>query len=284
VSIETRSPRLAGPLAGSRATIWHRPWAAAVAVLLQGAVLALILFYLVLPTLVILPISLGTADHIEFPPRQLTLHWYREYLSDPDWMAATWFSLKIALATSLAATAIGTLAAIALTRGDLPGKQALQALSLAPMVIPHVVFGVALYLIFAPLKLTGNFMGFLVAHTVLAVPYVLITVTAALQRFDFTLELAALSCGASRTRSFLLIVLPNISPSVAVAAVFAFLSSFDEATVAFFISDTGGKTISRKMFEDIDFNLTPVIAAVSTLLAGVSLLLMAAIRATTRQH
>jgi mannopine transport system permease protein len=284
VSIETGYPRQASPIAGCRVTIRQRPWAAAVAVLLQGAVLALVLFYLVLPTLIILPISLGTADYIEFPPRQVTLHWYREYLSDPDWMAATWFSLKIALATSLAATVIGTLAAIALTRGDLPGKQAVQALSLGPMVVPHVVFGVALYLVFAPLQLTGNFVGFLVAHTVLAVPYVLITVTAALQRFDFTLELAALSCGASRTRSFLLVVLPNISPSVAAAAVFAFLSSFDEATVAFFISDTGGKTISRKMFEDIDFNLTPVIAAVSTLLAGVSLMLMVAIRASTRQR
>lgn len=280
MSIETRYPRQPASVAGTSAPIWQRPWASAIAVLLQGAVLGLILFYLVLPTLVILPISLGSADHIEFPPHQLTLHWYREYLSDPDWMAATWFSLKIALATSLAATAIGTLAAMALIRGDLPGKQALQALSLAPMVVPHVVYGVALYLIFSPLRLTGNFVGFLVAHTVLAVPYVLITVMAALQRFDFTLELAALSCGASRTRAFLLVVLPNISPSVAVAAVFAFLSSFDEATVAFFISDTGGKTISRKMFEDIDFNLTPVIAAVSTLLAGVSVLLMAAIRAS----
>lgn len=283
MSIETKSPRLPSALTGARPAILQRPWGAVAIIVLQGAVLALILFYLVLPTLIILPISLGSANYIEFPPRQLTLHWYREYLSDPDWMAATWFSLKIALATSLAATIIGALAAIALVRGDLPGKQALQALSLGPMVVPHIVLGVALYLFFAPLRLTGNFVGFLVAHTVLAVPYVLITVTAALQRFDFTLELAALSCGASRTRSFLLIVLPNISPSVAVAAVFAFLSSFDEATVAFFISDTGGKTISRKMFEDIDFNLTPVIAAVSTLLAGVSLLLMAAIRAT-RQH
>lgn len=244
--------------------------------------LAAILFFLVLPTLVIVPISLGSAAYIEFPPRQLTLHWYREYFSDPDWMAATWFSVRVALGTSMTATVIGSLAAIALVRGALPGKGLLHAFALGPMVVPHIVFGIALYLIFAPLRLTGNFFGFLIAHTALAVPYVIVTVTAALQRFDFTLELAALNCGASRLKSFLLVVFPNISPAIAISAVFAFLASFDEATVAFFISDAGGKTISRKMFEDIDFNLTPVIAAVSTILAALSLLLMAGIRALQR--
>jgi mannopine transport system permease protein len=149
------------------------------------------------------------------------------------------------------------------------------------MIVPHVVFGVALYLVFSPLSLTGNFAGFLIAHTVLAVPYVIITVSAALERFDTSLELAALNCGASRSRAFISVVLPNIAPAVAAASVFAFLASFDEATVAFFISDTGGKTISRKMFEDIDFNLTPVIAAVSTLLVAVSLLLMGTIHLLT---
>jgi mannopine transport system permease protein len=266
-----------GALATRRRSRLAAPYHSAAGVLLNGMVLGSILFFLVLPTLVIIPISLSTAEYIEFPPRDLTLRWYREYLGDPEWMAATWFSLRIALATTVAATIIGTLAAIGLVRGSLPGKAALQALSVAPMVVPHIVFGVALYLIFAPLRLTGNFYGFLIAHTVLAVPYVVVTVMAALQRFDFTLELAALSCGASRLRAFFSIILPNIAPAVAIAGVFAFLSSFDEATVAFFISDTGGKSISRKMFEDIDFNLTPVIAAVSTILVGVSLLLMACI-------
>jgi len=277
VSIETNISRAFTGFANRSTAAVHRPYRATLAVLLKGVVLAVILFYLVLPTMIILPISLGGADYIEFPPRHLTLDWYRHYWLDPEWMAATWFSLKIAASTSLSATVIGTLASLVLVRGDLPGKQALQALSLGPMVVPHIVFGVALYLVFAPLRLTGNFVGFLIAHTVLAVPYVLLPVTAALQRFDFTLELAALSCGASRTRAFLRVVMPNIAPSIAVAAVFAFLASFDEATVAFFISDTGGKTISRKMFEDIDFNLTPVIAAVSTILTAVSLLLMGVI-------
>ncbi|MEB3044619.1 ABC transporter permease [Rhizobium mulingense] len=249
--------------------------------LLGGFLIGAILFFLVLPTLLVIPISLNDSSYIEFPPKGLTLRWYSDFLSDPDWRAATIFSLKIALSTTIASMAIGTMAAIGLVRGNLPGKAFLQALSLAPMIVPHVVFGIALYLIFSPLGLTGNFSGFLIAHTVLSVPYVIITVSAALERFDPSLELAALNCGASRSRAFFSIVLPNISPALAAASVFAFLASFDEATVAFFISDTGGKTISRKIFEDIDFNLTPVIAAVSTLLVAVSLVLVGSIHLLT---
>ncbi|KXF79426.1 ABC transporter permease [Paramesorhizobium deserti] len=233
-----------------------------------------ILFFLVLPTLLIIPMSLSQTDYIRFPPDGLTLRWYVAYFSDPDWMAATWFSLKIALATTVSATIIGTMAALALVRGDLPCRNALQALSLGPMIVPHIVLGVALYLVFSPLQLTGSFTGFLIAHTVLAVPYVLITVIAALQRLDPMLELAALNCGASRLQSFFRIMLPNIAPGIASGSAFAFLASFDEATVAFFISDIGGKSIGRKMFEDIDFNLTPVIAAASAFMVAISIGLM----------
>lgn len=274
-------PVAIAPFAGSPVKSTHRPYGKAALRLLGGLLIGAILFFLVLPTLLVIPISLNDSSYIELPPKGLTLRWYIDFLSDPDWRAATIFSLKIALATTIASTIIGTLAAIGLVRGNLPGKTLLLALSLGPMIVPHVVFGVALYLVFSPLSLTGNFSGFLIAHTVLAVPYVIITVSAALERFDTSLELAALNCGASQSRAFFSIVLPNIAPAVAAASVFAFLASFDEATVAFFISDTGGKTISRKMFEDIDFNLTPVIAAVSTLLVAVSLLLMGTIHLLT---
>ncbi|RWM09246.1 MAG: ABC transporter permease [Mesorhizobium sp.] len=219
--------------------------------------------------------SLSQTDYLQFPPRGLTLDWYRRFFSDPDWMAATWFSFKIAVATTLSATVVGTMTSLALVRGNLPFKTTLLAVSLGPMIVPHIVLGVALYLVFSPLQLTGSFTGFLMAHTVLAVPYVVITVSASLQRFDPTLELAALSCGANRVQAFFRIVLPNIAPGIFAASVFAFLASFDEATVAFFISDISGKSIGRKMFEDIDFNLTPMIAAASTTFVGLSLLLMA---------
>jgi mannopine transport system permease protein len=244
----------------------------------------LTLFFLILPTLLIIPMSFGTSPFIEFPPRGLTLQWYVKYLSDPDWIAATLFSLRTALATTVVATIVGTLASVALVRGNLPGKAIIQGLTLSPMVVPHVVIAISIYLVFAPLSLTGNFFGFVIAHTMLAVPYVVITVSAALQRFDVSLELAALNCGASRPRAFFSIVLPNILPGVTAGSVFAFLASFDEATIAFFISGIEGKPLTRKLFEDIDFNLTPVIAAVSTVLAVSSILLMGAIHLSGRER
>lgn len=246
--------------------------------LLFATIVGAVLFFLILPTLVVIPVSFGSASYIEFPPRGFTLKWYLDYFRDPDWMAATWFSLKIAVSTTIAATVIGTLSALAMVRGRLPGKEFVQVLTLSPMVVPHIVMAVSIYLVFAPIGLTGNFFGFLIAHTMLSVPYVVITVSAVLQRFDVTYELAALNCGATRTQAFFWVVLPNILPGVAAGGVFAFLASFDEATVAFFISDVGGKTITRKMFEDIDFNLTPVIAAVSTVIMLVSLVLMTGVQ------
>ena len=242
-----------------------------------------ILLFLILPTLVVAGISFGSASYMEFPPAGFSLRWYWAFFNDPEWMAATFFSLRIALTTTFAAMVVGTLAAIALVRGHLPGKQMVQTLVLGPLIIPHIVFGVALYLVFAPLHLTGNFVGFVIGHTVLSIPYVIISVMAALHRFDVSLELAALSCGANRLQAFFHVVLPNIIPSISAGAAFAFLASFDEATVAFFLSDVGGQTISSKMFEDIDFNLTPVIAALSTLLSLVSIFLMGAVRLAQRR-
>lgn len=242
--------------------------------ILGTVVVGLVLFFLILPTAIIIPMSLNASAHLSFPPSALTLDWYREYFSDPDWMAATLFSLKIAVATSLTSTFIGTLTALAIVRGELPFKAVIQAMALGPMIVPHVVLGVALYLVFAPLELTGSLVGFLIGHTVLAVPFVVITVTASLQRMDPALELAAASCGATRLRCFIHVTFPNIIPGIAAGAVFAFLASFDEATVAFFISDIGGKSIGRKMFEDIDFNLTPVIASASTVVVAASLCLI----------
>lgn len=253
---------------------WHIPLGRLV---LVGAVV-LIAIFLVVPTLLVIPMSFGTARYIQFPPQGLTLRWYEAFFEDSDWVGALLFSLRVALGTTLAATVTGTLAAIALVRGNLPGKAMIHGLTLSPLIVPHIVVAVALFLVFAPLRLTGNFLGFLIAHTMLAVPYVVLTVSAALQRFDVTLELAALSCGASRLRTFFSVVLPGIMPGVAAGGVFAFLSSFDEATVAFFISDVGGKTITRKMFEDIDADLTPVIAAASTMLVLASLLLMSSVQ------
>lgn len=259
------------------ASISSKPLSPALGRWILNGFVGLVLIFLLLPTLLVLPMSLGDASYIQFPPKGLTLKWYAAFFADEDWMSSTWFSLRIAVASTASATMIGTLASLAIVRGNLPGASALQALTLAPLIVPHVVLAVALYLVFAPVGLTGNFVGFTIAHTMLSVPYVMLTVSAALHRIDPALELAALNCGASRARAFWHVVLPNIAPGVAAGAVFAFLASFDEATVAFFISGVEGKTITRKLFEDIDYNLTPVIAAASTVMIVLSLVLMGGI-------
>lgn len=252
--------------------------------MLSASIVTAILVFLVLPTLLVVPLSLNDGSYLEFPPRGLTLKWYQAYFADVDWMSATRFSLKIAFLTAILSTLIGTMASLAISKSTLPGRGSLQALALGPMIVPHVVVGVALYLVFSPLRMTGTTYGFVLAHTVLAVPYVVIVVGAALQKLDNTLELAARSCGANRVQAFFLVELPIIAPSVAAAAVFSFLASFDDATVSFFISDIAGKSIGRKMFEDIDFNLTPIIAAASTVLIAFSLVLMACAQRLTAKR
>lgn len=241
-----------------------------------------VLIFLVLPTVIVVPMSLNADQYLAFPPRSWSLKWYAAYFSDPEWIAATLFSLEIAALTTVAATLLGTCAALALVRGDIGGLGWLNALTLAPMIVPHIVVAVAMYLEFARLGLTGTVPGFAIAHTALAVPYVVLTVSASLYRLDPALEMAALNLGASRLQAFYCVTLPLILPGVATGAAFAFIISLDEAVVSFFLSGVTGKTLTRKLFEDIDYSLSPVIAAASTLLVILSLAVMGSIELARR--
>ena len=225
-----------------------------------------ILMFLMTPTLLILPMSFSPTDYLVFPPRGFSLRWYTLFLTDPDWVDATLFSLQIAALTTVASSVIGTMASLALVRGRLPALQVLEPLLLAPLIVPHIIVAIAVYLQFAPLGLVGTQLGFVLIHTALAVPYVVLVVTAALQRLPPSLEMAGLNLGASRLRCFWSITMPLIGPAILAGAVFAALASFDETVVSFFLSGVEHKTVTRKMFEDIEFNLSPVIAAASTVL------------------
>lgn len=234
-----------------------------------------ILCFLILPTLLVIPMSFSATTYLRFPPSGFSLRWYQAYLSDPEWILATIFSLKIAVLTTFSATVLGTMAALAIVRGNLPARETINALMLAPLVVPHIVLAIAIYLQFGSLGLNGTTLGFVSAHTALAAPYVVIIVAAALTRVDPALEMAALNLGASRLRTFLEVTMPLVAPAVFAGAIFAFLASFDETIVSFFISGVENKTLTRKLFEDIDFNLSPVIAAVSTLIVIVTIAVMA---------
>ena len=231
-----------------------------------------VLVFLLLPTMLVVPMSFGRNPYLEFPPTGFTLQWYEAYFTDRGWMSATLFSARIAVLVTLASTIIGTLASLALVRGRLRGRAGLQLLIISPVIIPTVAIAIAVFLFFARLQMIGSLAAFVLAHTVLAVPYVVLTVSAALTRVDPDLDLAAMGLGASRAEAFVRVTLPLILPGVISGAVFAFIISFDEAVVSFFLSGVHDKTLPRLMFENIELRLTPTIAAVSTLLTALSLI------------
>jgi mannopine transport system permease protein len=228
--------------------------------------------FLLLPTVLIVPMSFGPDQYLRFPPAGFTLHWYAVYFSDADWLDATLFSVKIAILTALAATVVGTLVAMALVRGRLPLKPAFELLVVGPVIVPNIALAIAMFLVFDRLHLVGTTFGFVAAHTALAMPFVVFTILASLYRFDADLERAALSCGANPLQAFAMVTLPQITPGIVSAALFAFIISFDEPVISFFISDLDHRSLPRKMFEDIDYNISPTLAAVATMLTGLTLL------------
>jgi mannopine transport system permease protein len=225
-----------------------------------------VVVFLLLPTAIVMPMSVSPEKYLQFPPSGFSLKWYGAYFTDRDWIDATLFSVQTGLLAAACATVVGTMAALALVRGKVWGKSLVELLIVGPVIVPHIALAVAMFLVFDRLRLTGTLLGFAMAHTVLALPFVIFTVLAGLYRYDADLEMAALSCGAGRLSTFWYVTLPMILPSVLSAALFAFIISFDEAVVSFFISDLDHKTLPRKMFEDIDYDISPVLAGVATML------------------
>lgn len=240
--------------------------------------------FLLMPTLIVIPISVGPDRYLQFPPRGFTLDWYKSLLNDPNWLQPALFSFKIALVVATLAMVLGTMVALALARGRLVGRQVISMTMLAPIIAPNIVVGVAMYLMFSKIGMSGSLTAFVLAHTVLAVPYVIITVSAALAATDAGLELAAMSLGASRWQAFRNVTLPLIMPGVIAGGVFAFIISFDEPVVSFFLSSVQDKTLPRKIFEDLDFDVSPVVAAVSTLLTFGSIALLGLIAVLKRSQ
>ncbi len=224
----------------------------------------LIYFFLMLPLLVVFPISLSSAPYMQFPPPGLSWQWYERYLDDPQWIDATWRSLYIGGATAVLALALGVPLAFALVRGTFFGRVLIDRLALAPVIVPTIILSVAAYGLFAKLKLIGTWYGLVIAHTVLALPFVVLVLGAGLRDFDRSLEQAAEGLGASRWRTLARITLPLLRPSLVSAGLLAFISSFDEVVVALFLAGAN-MTLPKKMFDNIMMEIDPTIAAVSVM-------------------
>lgn len=237
---------------------------------------ALVFAFLLLPILAVIPMSLNPTTFLVFPDGELSLRWYRTLAQSSQWTHAFGNSLKIAIATTLIATPLGTLAAIGLTQMRSRAKTVIVALITAPLVVPVVVVAIAFYFLFAPLGLVNGSLGLIVAHVALAVPFVVIVVHASLRGLDGELLRAAASLGAPPLTVLLHVLVPLIAPGVAAGAVFAFMTSFDETTVALFLAGPEQRTLPIQMFEGVREQISPAIAAAATLLIIASTFLLGA--------
>ena len=225
-----------------------------------------VLAFLLLPIVVIVPLSFADSSFLVYPIPGWSLKWYQNLFTSSEWTRAARNSFIVAPAATVIATVLGTLAAVGLARTDFPFKGTLMSLLIAPMVVPIVVVGVATYLFFAPLGLADSYTGLIMVHAALGAPFVLTTVLATLQGFNHNLVRASLSLGADPLTTFFRVTLPVIAPGVISGALFAFATSFDEVVVTLFLAGPEQVTLPRQMFTGIRENITPTIAAVATLL------------------
>ncbi len=235
----------------------------------------LIIIFLIGPTLLVIPMSFSDSRYLVFPPESWSLRWYKSYFYSTEWLQATAVSFKVASLTMIVATVTGTLAAYGLHIARARLAKYMTVLLTLPMIIPVILLAVGVFISYAPIGLNSTILGLVLAHSILAIPLVLITVTAGMRNFDLNQEMVARSMGASRPWAFLTITLPQIRNSVLSGALLAFIISLDEVVIALLIAGGDKATLTRRMFLALRDEIDPTIAAISTLLIGFSILMLA---------
>lgn len=243
----------------------------------------LVFLFLMGPILVVMPLSVSSEPWFTYPLPGLSLRWYEDFVGNERWRFAIENSLIVGVFSTLISTALGTLAALGLSRGNVPWSGLIMSLLISPMVVPVVITAVAMYFGFAYVGLNNTYLGLILAHATLATPFVVITVTATLTGFDHSLTRAAANLGASPWTAFRLVTLPLIAPGVISGALFAFFTSWDEVVVALFLSSPEQRTLPRQMFSGIREQISPTITAVATFLVVVSILLMTTLELLRRR-
>jgi len=234
----------------------------------------LVMFGLIVPSLIVVPMSFSAADYLQFPPHDWSLRWYRAYLGSLDWRDATLISLTAAFLTSILATILGTLAAYGLRLLGGGVSPLLLAVLTMPLTVPVILIAIGIFYVYARMGLVNTMTGLVLAHTMLAIPFVVVIVFTRLQTFDLNQVRVAESLGSGPARSFALIVLPQLRFAIISGALLAFLTSFDEVIIALFISGGGRSTLTRVMFTNLRDQVDPTIAAVASLLNIISVMLV----------
>ena len=237
----------------------------------------IVLFLLIVPSLIVIPMSFSDSQYLEFPPKNWSLRWYENYFASGqvgmgfnDWIGATWTSIKVAVLTIFVATPIGTMAAYGLINSGNRVRSILFPVMISPMMIPVILVAIGLFYFYVQFKMVNSILGLVLGHSLVAMPLVLIIVLSALKNYDMNQEKVARSLGASRIRAFFEITLPQIKFSIVSASLISFLTSFDEVIISLFVAGGDNSTITRAMFLALRDQIDPTIAAISTILIIIS--------------
>jgi putative spermidine/putrescine transport system permease protein len=250
----------------------------------------LIFFFLLAPIIIMIPLSFNAEPYFTFSRKMLTLdpegyslRWYQDLFGSESWMRSIRNSFVIGLASTVLATTLGTLAALGLSRAQMPAKGLIMGILISPMIVPLIISAAGMFFFFSSINIAQTFLGVILAHTALGTPFVVITVTATLVGFDQSLTRAAANLGASPTRTFFKITMPLILPGVISGALFAFITSFDEIVIVLFVAGVEQRTIPREMWSGIREQISPTILAVATILVLISIALLTVVELLRRR-
>lgn len=238
------------------------------------AIVGLILAFLIIPCLIVIPMSFSESQYLEFPPRAWSLRWYDAFFSSPEWRQSAIVSFKVAGATTVLATLLGTLAAYGLFKSTSIFNAVIRGVLLLPMMVPLIFVAIGVFFVFARIGMNNTLTGLILAHTTLAIPFVTIAVSNGLSGFDMNQERAARSLGASPAYAFFTVTLPQIKISILSGMLFAFITSFDEVIVSMFVSSGANSTLTKRMFANIRDQVDPTIAAISSMLVVASIIIL----------
>jgi putative spermidine/putrescine transport system permease protein len=275
MSSSVKAPSKFLPYVGIGGKIWHYGF---------RAFCVAIFIFLLAPIFVVVPLAFNSEPYFTYPIKSFSLKWFQDFWNSEQWFVAIKNSIVIGISATIIATVLGTIAAIGLSRRQLPYKGLIMAILVSPMIVPVVITAVGAYFFYSKLGIANSLTGIILAHAVLGVPFVVITVTATLVGFDQTLIRAARGMGASPTLSFRKVTLPLVWPGIFSGALFAFTTSFDEVVVVLFLGGAEQRTVPRQMWSGLREQLSPTILAVATILITLSALLLLTLELLRRRN
>jgi len=250
----------------------------------------LIFLFLIGPILIIIPLSFNaepyftfTREMLSLDPAGYSLRWYEDFFNSEVWMTSIKNSFLIGIASTILATVLGTIAALGLSRPQMPFRTLIMSILISPMIVPLIISAAGMFFFYSSINLAQTFTGVILAHTALGIPFVVITVTATLSGFDYSLTRAAASLGAGPFYAFRKVMLPLVTPGVVSGALFAFITSFGEVVIVIFLAGAEQKTIPLQMWGGIREQISPTILAVATILVVISIALLTVLELLRRR-